>query len=113
MGQAIAKGCQPLALLWNQLVDLDVKYKDKMKTTDDTIIEFWEGETINISKMHDQLTLALMILGNSNVQVAQLRLDHFKLYVHYDYHELLSHTNGPGENIFGDNLKEKIGDLTK
>ena len=63
--------------------------------------------------MHDQLALALMILGNANVQVAQLCHDHFKLYVHYDYHELLRHTNALGENIFGDNLKEKIGDLSK
>ena len=42
-----------------------------------------------------------------------MRSDHFKPFVHYDYHELLRHTNPLGEQIFGDNLKEKIGDLSK
>ena len=114
IGQAITKGCQPLADLWNTLVDADVKYKDANNTPDkDTVLTVFPGLTLNLTKLHDQLSLALMILGNANVQVAQLRRDHFKPYVHYDYHELLRHTNALGENIFGDNLKEKIGDLTK
>ena len=113
VGQAIAKGCQPLAQLWSDLVAIDTKVKDATKTTDDTVAELMDGVTVNISQLHDKLTLALMIIGNANVQVAQLRRDHFKQYIHYDYHELLRHTNPIGENIFGDNLNEKIGDLLK
>ena len=115
IGQAVAKGCQPLASLWSELVSIDMKVKDSKGTnvTEDTVLKINDDLSVNISKLHDQLSLALMILGNANVQIAQLRRDNFKQYVHYDYHELLRHTNPLGENIFGDNLKELIGDISK
>ena len=115
LGQAVAKGCQPLASLWSELVSIDMQVKDSKGTnvTEDTVLKINDDLSVNISKLHDQLSLALMILGNANVQIAQLRRDNFKQYVHYNYHELLHHTNPLGENIFGDNLKELIGDISK
>ena len=113
IGQVLAKGSQPLVSLWSALVTADVKVKDAKGTKEDTILEILDGCTINISQMHDQLALALMIIGNANVQIAQMRRDNFKPYVHYDYHELLRHSNPLGDNIFGDNLKEKIGNISK
>ena len=115
ISQAIAKGCQPLVTMWNELVEIDLKVKDSKgkECAEDTIAEITLELKINISRLHDQLPLALMILGNANVQVAQLRHDHFKPFVHHDYHELLCHTNPLEEQIFRDNLKQKIGDLLK
>ena len=101
VGQALAKAAQPLAIMWSSLVNLDVKGKDAKKVTDDTVIEITPDLTVNISKLHDQLSLSLMILGNANVQVAQMRRDHFKPFVDYDYHELLRHTNPLGEHFWG------------
>ena len=72
---------------------MDVKAKDAKNTKEDSIAELLDGVTVNISQLHDRLALALMIVGNANVQVAQLHHDNFKQYIHCDYQELLHHTN--------------------
>ena len=73
IGQAITKGCQPLASLWNTLIDMDIKCKDSKKMDKDTVLEVIPGLELNLTKLDDQVALALMILGNANVQVTQLR----------------------------------------
>ena len=71
---------------------LQFKAKDAKNTKEDSIAEFFNGVTVNISQLHDRLALALMIIGNANVQVAQLHHDNFKQCIHCDYQELLHHT---------------------
>ena len=54
-----------------------------------------------------------MIIDNANAQTEQLRTDNFKPFIHYNYHKLLCHTTWLEENIVADNLKEKIGNVSK
>ena len=100
VGQLTAKGCQPLVQLWSELVAMDVKVKDVKNTEEDTIAELLDGVTVNIFQLHDRLPLALIIIGNANVQVALLHHDNFKQYIHYNCQEQLHHTNLLGGNIF-------------
>ena len=54
-----------------------------------------------------------MIIDNANAQTVQLRTDNFKPFIHYNYHKLLSHDTWLVQNIVLDNLKEKIGNVSK
>ena len=54
-----------------------------------------------------------MIIDNANAQTVQLRTDNFKPFIHYNGHKLLYHTTWLEENIVADNLKEKIGNVSK
>ena len=60
------------------LIDMQVKDSKGMNVTEDTVLKINDDLSMNISKLHDQLSLALMILGNANVQITQLCTDNFK-----------------------------------
>ena len=98
---------------WNTAVEADTKFLEANKEHKSTKIKITEDLSINITELADLLALALMILGNANVQTAQFRWENFQYYLHYDYHDLLRFNNPITEFLFGDDVKTKIGDCDK
>ena len=76
LGQAVAKGCQPLASLWSELVSIDMQVKDSKGTNvmEDTVLKINDDLSVNISKLHDQFVTCFDDFGQCqcpNRSVAQ------------------------------------------
>ena len=110
---AIAKGCQPLISAWSTIAVAVSKFRDEKGKDTPAVFAIGENNSLDLDAIQDLVTTALMVLGNANQQTAQYRRDQFKPFLHYDYHELLHHAHPLTTQLFGDNIKEKIGDISK
>ena len=111
---AIAKSAQPYTSAWASIFAADAAYMDANPGQKECSIQVTPECAINLSQIRELLSTGLMLLGSANVQLALQHRASFKYYLHYDYHGLIHHSNALGATqLFGDTVKEKIGDLEK
>ena len=101
INQAIAKGIQPLAKVWDTILKADSAVKTQNPDTTSAVLKVPSDVQLDLTELSDLIATTLMVLGNANVQTVQLRKDFMKPYLHYDYHELLQHSNQLTEFLFG------------